>query len=277
MDYIEVNIPITNNELGEILIAELSDLPFEGFEQNSTLIKAYIPQEILPDYKEQVDSIIAKYNISDSRYISIESKNWNQEWESNFERVEIEDKILIRAPFHTPDNRFEHEVVIMPKMSFGTGHHATTHLCSDMLTKMNISAKRGLDMGSGTGVLSIIAIKYGAESMDAIDIDEWAYENCSENLAQNNAEGKVTPHLGNALLLEGKNYDFVVANINLNILLSDMHRYILTLSGGGELIMSGFFVSDIPSLKAKAESLGMRYLGHNEREGWAVIHLVKQV
>ncbi len=275
MDYVELNIPITNSEFGEIITAELADYPFESFTEQSGQLKAYIPQERLADCKEQIDEILASYSISGARYISIETQNWNAQWESNFEQVEVGHEILIRAPFHSPNPHFRTEVVIMPKMSFGTGHHATTHLMSEMITKIDVAGKRGLDMGSGTGVLAIIAVKYGAVAVDAIDIDEWAYENCQENIQVNGVSGSVTAMWGGASLIEGNNYDFILANINRNILLADMHQYIATLNQGGTLLLSGFFVEDVEVLRKKAESLGMSYVGHCERDGWAVMHLTR--
>ncbi len=276
MDYVELNIPISSSEIGEILTAELADYPFESFTEQKGQLKAYIPQDRLADCKEDVDELLASYSVEGARYISIETQNWNAQWESNFEVVEVDREILIRAPFHAPNPEFRTEVVIMPKMSFGTGHHATTYLMSQKISQIDIAGKHGLDMGSGTGVLSIIAAKYGAAAIDAIDIDQWADENCRENIVQNGVEAQITPMLGDASLIEGRHYDFVVANINRNILLADMHRYIATLPVGGILLLSGFFVDDIEVLRQKAESLSMHFEGYTEREGWAVMHLIKE-
>ncbi|MFR9513622.1 MAG: 50S ribosomal protein L11 methyltransferase [Rikenellaceae bacterium] len=271
MDYVELNIPIPTSEMGEIITAELADFPFESFKEEGEQLKAYIPQERLADCKEKVDEVLACYEVRGARYISIETQNWNAQWESNFEVVEVGSEILIRAPFHAPNPAFRTEVVIMPKMSFGTGHHATTHLMSEMITKIDLAGKRGLDMGSGTGVLAIIAVKYGAEAVDAVDIDEWAYENCCENIEQNGVADRIKPFWGGVSLIDGANYDFILANINRNILLSDMESYVATLRQGGSLLMSGFFVEDIAPLRQKAESLGLTFVGHSERDGWAVV------
>ncbi len=275
MDYVELNIPISESEISEILTAELADFPFESFTEQGGQLKAYIPQDRLADCKESVDELLERYSIVGARYISIETQNWNAQWESNFEVVEVDREILIRAPFHAPNPEFRTEVVIMPKMSFGTGHHATTYLMSSMLSKIDVRGLRGLDMGSGTGVLAIIAVKYGAAAVDAIDIDEWADENCRENIEQNGVAGAITPMLGDAALLEGRSYDFIVANINRNILLGDMHRYVATLAAGGTLLMSGFFVEDVEVLRQKGESLGLKYESVCERDGWALLHLTK--
>ncbi len=273
MDYVELNIPLSGGDLGEIMTAELADFPFDSFTTEGEHLKAYIPQEQLADCKAEVDALLARYSIVGARYISIETQNWNAQWESNFEPVEVGDEVYIRAPFHQPNPNFRTEVVIMPKMSFGTGHHATTHLMSAMIAQLGVEGKRGLDMGSGTGVLAIIAIKYGAVAMDAIDIDDWADENCRENIGVNGVAEAITPMLGDASLLKGRSYDFVVANINRNILLGDMSTYISTLSEGGDLLMSGFFCEDVAIVRAKAEELGMNYVGEHAMNGWALLHM----
>ncbi len=272
MDYVELNIPISSEELGDILTAELADFPFDSFQTQSGYLKAYIPQQQLADCMTDVDDILRGYNVEGFRYISIETQNWNAEWESNFERVAVGGtKLLIRAPFHEADANFEREVVIMPKMSFGTGHHATTHLMSEAIIDFGVSGLSGLDMGSGTGVLAIVAMKCGAVAMDAIDIDEWAYENCLENIAVNGVESGVNPMLGDASLIEGRSYDFVLANINRNILYADMPRYCAALRSGGVLFMSGFLEADIAVLTARATELGFVADGQNVRDGWVVL------
>lgn len=275
MDYVELNIPLSGGELGDILTAELADFPFDSFTTEGEHLKAYIPQESLADCKEQVDALLVRYNVEGARYISIETQNWNAQWESNFSPVEVGSEIYIRAPFHESNPNFRTEVVIMPKMSFGTGHHATTHLMSAAISTLDIKGKRGLDMGSGTGVLAIIAIKYGAEAMDAIDIDDWADENCRENIEVNGVSAQVTPMLGDASLLHGRHYDFAVANINRNILLGDMATYASTLAEGGDLLLSGFFVEDVATLRTKAEEIGLSYVGEHSMNGWALLHLRK--
>ncbi len=159
----------------------------------------------------------------------------------------------------------------MPKMSFGTGHHATTWLMTAELMKRDLSGLSGLDMGSGTGVLAIVAVKRGAEHVDAVDIDDWAYENSRENIAENGVEGRVTPVLGDASAIAGREYDFILANINRNILLADMPRYAETLRAGGELIMSGILERDVQAIEERAAGLGLRPEGTRVREGWAVV------
>jgi ribosomal protein L11 methyltransferase len=272
MNYIELNIPVKDQFESEMLVAELAELPFDSFEEDEDLLKAYIPADKLPDNKAKADAVIAARGITGQRYIEIETQNWNSVWEAQFDPVDVEGKLLIRAPFHAPCCDGRVEIIIMPKMSFGTGHHATTYLMSAEMTDHDFVGKRVLDMGSGTGVLAILAAKMGAASVDAIDIDEWAYQNSIENIEANGVQGVVHPIMGDAGAIVGKSYDTVLANINRNILLADMPRYVATLNhAGGELIMSGILERDIEIISEKAVSLGMWPAGQRLREGWAVV------
>ncbi len=274
MDYIELNMPL-EGERAEIMTAELSDYPFESFKQEGPTLKAYIPQERLVDCKEEVDRLLAAYGVEGVRYISIESQNWNALWESNFTPVDVDGRLYIRAPFHAPAPEGVMEVVIMPKMSFGTGHHATTCLVSGYLMELDLQGRRGLDMGSGTGVLAIVAVKCGAEAVDAVDIDTWADENCRENIATNAVEAQITPILGDARVLAGRHYDFIAANINRNILVGDMAAYVHAMHPGADLVMSGFLESDIPIIRAAAEAEGLAFVSSRLRDGWAAVHCKK--
>ncbi len=281
MDYVELNIAIADEEQGEILVAELAEFPFESFEtEGKTRLKGYIPQDKLADCKGEVDELLAHYGITGARYISIETQNWNAEWESNFERVEVGDRLLIRAPFHEVDPSFEREVIIMPKMSFGTGHHATTHLMAEWTMDLGAEGRlfgaEGLDMGSGTGVLAIVAAKEGAKSIDAVDIDEWADENCRENIEVNGVQEVVHPMLGDFARVEGRSYDFILANINRNILVANMPRFAAALRSGGVLLISGFLEQDIETLKGAATTHGLTPIGERVRDGWVVIRVEKK-
>lgn len=275
MDYIELTIPVTSTEQAEILTAYLADYPFDSFSSEKERLKAYIPQELLADCKEEVDQLLHNEGISEARYVSIEAQNWNALWESNFDPVDVDGRIYIRAPFHTAPAPGVLDVVIMPKMSFGTGHHATTHLMSATIADLDLKGLEGLDMGSGTGVLAIIAAMQGAAHIDAVDIDEWADENCRENIITNGVAEQITPILGDASAIEGRSYDFILANINRNILLSDMPRYEATLRSGGTLLMSGILECDIASIRARAEELGLQPVESRLRNGWAMVRVVK--
>ncbi|MFR9634138.1 MAG: 50S ribosomal protein L11 methyltransferase [Rikenellaceae bacterium] len=210
----------------------------------------------------------------------METQNWNAQWESNFERVEVGDRLLIRAPFHPADSKFQSEVVIMPKMSFGTGHHATTHLMAEWTMDLGaegcLAGARGLDMGSGTGVLAIVAAKEGAAAVDAVDIDDWADENCRENIVVNGVEGVVTPILGDVSRVEGRRYSFILANINRNILVGDLPRYATALEEGGVLLISGFLEQDVEILQARAREVGLTPVAERVRDGWVAMRIDKR-
>ena len=274
MNYISLNIAFSDDLQAEILTAELADYPFESFEADAGTLKAYIPQEQLADCKGEVDALLAHYGVQ-GRYIAIETQNWNAVWESNFPPVDVEGRLLIRAPFHEPAPAGVMEVVVMPKMSFGTGHHATTWLVSRAVLDLGVAGRRGLDMGSGTGVLSIVAAKCGAAHVDAVDIDEWAYENCVENIRANGVETRVTPLLGDIGAIAGRRYDFIAANINRNILLAQLPAYAAALDAGGWLLMSGILEADVAPLSEAARAAGFSVTGHALRNGWARVDAVK--
>lgn len=274
MDYISLQIPVADAEQGEILTAELADYPFESFETEGSTLKAYIPGDRLADCKSEVDALLERYGVL-GRYIAIETQNWNALWERNYPATDVEGRLRIRAPFHEAAPAGELEVVVMPKMSFGTGHHATTWLMSRAVLDLGVSGRRGLDMGSGTGVLSIVAVKCGATHVDAVDIDDWADANCRENIAANGVSDRITPMLGDVRRIAGRHYDFILANINRNILLADMPSYAAALNAGGDLVMSGFLEADVPSIVAAAGELGMTLVERAERNGWMMVHVRK--
>lgn len=276
MNYIELNISVADAQMAEILTAELSELPFDSFVAEKGTLKAYIPQDALVECKEEADEILARYNVEQSRYVQIESQNWNALWESNFEPVDVDGRVLIRAPFHPSSSTAEMEIVIMPKMSFGTGHHATTKMMVQMILDSNFKSLKGLDMGSGTGVLAIAACKCGAEAVDAVDIDDFAYENCGENIVTNGVAERINPILGDARAIAGKSYDFILANINRNILLGDMDAYLRSLNSGGELFVSGFLDEDVDALNSAAVARGLTPHLEKHIAGWAALSFVKE-
>lgn len=224
---------------------------------------------------QQTDDLLARYGIADRRYIAIESQNWNALWEQNFTPVDVDGRILIRAPFHASQPGYELEVVVMPRMAFGSGHHATTCLVASALCDLSLTGKRGLDMGCGTGVLAIVAAKRGAATVDAVDIDEWAEANCRENAAANGLAERIVPMLGDAGRIAGRKYDFIAANINRNILTMDMPAYAEALDTGGDLLMSGFLEEDVPVIEARARACGLDPVEVRMRDGWAMVHVKK--
>lgn len=274
MNYIALNIDSVEEELSEILTAELADYPFESFETGEGTLSAYIPQEKFAGCKAGVDALLARYGVA-GRYDVIETQNWNALWESDFPPVDLQGRLLIRAPFHRPAAQGVMDVVVKPDMSFGTGHHATTRLMACAVLDLGVAGRRGLDVGSGTGVLSIVAAKCGAVHVDAVEIDERAAANCRENIAANGVGDSVEPMPGDVGRIAGRQYDFILANINRNILLADMAAYAAALAPGGDLLMSGFLAEDIPVVVAAAARQGLGQVGTDFEEGWAMLHVRK--
>ena len=275
MDYTVLHIAVSDDEQAEILTAELADFPFESFETEDGLLKAYIPAVRLSGCKTDVDALLARRGV-EGRYAVIPTQNWNASWESDFPPVDVEGRLRIRAPFHDPAPAGEMEAVVLPRMSFGTGHHATTWLMSRAVLGLGVAGRTGLDMGSGTGVLAIVAAKCGAEHVDAVDIDDWADANCRENIAANGVADRITPMLGDVRRIAGRHYGFILANINRNILLADMPVYAAALDAGGDLVMSGFLEPDVPAITACAEKLGLRPVATAVKEGWVTVHVRKE-
>ncbi len=278
MNYIEVNFTISANESAEInaemareiLIAELGTLSFESFVNTDKGMQAYIQEEDFVEQEVRDLYLLENPDFSISMdVITIEQQNWNAEWEKSFEAIEVDGKCVVRASFHEK-KEVEFDIVIEPKMSFGTGHHETTHQMIAQLMNMDVSGKRVLDMGCGTGVLAILACMKGANSITGIDIDEWAFENTLENVRQNKCS-QIIVKQGGAELLKNASYDVILANINRNILLNDMEAYTNTMSSGGQIAFSGFYTSDISSIDSKARSLGLRLLRQSEKNNWAAL------
>lgn len=273
--YTKLSIHATE-EQGEILAAYLADYPFESFDYADGLFNAYAQQNALDETLAEIEQMLEEEGFVDYFFEEIEAQNWNSVWESDFEEVEVKDKVLIRAPFHEARPNYSGlEVIIQPKMSFGTGHHATTRLMVEMILNSAVEGKRILDMGSGTGVLAIVAAKLGAESVLAVEIDDMAEESVRENIALNDVADKITSVCGDASAIEGEKFDIVLANINRNILLADMEAYAATLSAGGELIISGFLQEDIAILAKKAKKLGFKQTDLLACDEWQSLRFTK--
>ena len=273
MKYKEYTIEVADDQDREILIADLGDLSFDSFAEEDRLLKAYIAEQAERENRDEIDRFLhdAQRNY---RVEELPDQDWNAVWESNFEPIDVAERCRIRAPFHPKNPACLYDIVIMPKMAFGTGHHATTYLMADEIMRQNLSGLSGLDMGSGTAVLSILAILSGAAHVDAIDIDEWAYRNGAENVQGNGMENAISVELGDASLLAGRHYDFVLANINRNILLADMEAYAATLSSGGILLVSGILEADVPTIVECAEKFGLERDEVRYRSGWSVVKFI---
>jgi ribosomal protein L11 methyltransferase len=258
----------------EILIAELSYAGFESFLENEEGVTAYVVSEEF-DEEAFAGLHILQSGEFEITYTSqeIEKINWNIEWEKNFNPITIDDQCSVRAPFHEkPETEFD--IIIEPKMSFGTGHHATTHMMLQFILKNDWEGKKVLDMGCGTGVLAILTEMKGAKSVDAIDIDNWCYLNTMENVERNNCE-RISVYEGDASLLEGKHYDMTIANINRNILLEDISKYSECLNPGGKLFLSGFYIEDIPAIEEECNLNGLKIEDELEQENWAGLSFIK--
>ena len=274
-NYTKLSIFATE-EQGDILTAYLSDFPFDSFDYAEGLLNAYITQPDFVECRDEIEALLCNEGILDYYFEEIEQQNWNAVWESDFQEVEVKNKVLIRAPFHEPRQNYKGlEIVIQPKMSFGTGHHATTQLMVEMLLSSIIKGKRVLDMGSGTGVLAIVAAKLGAESVLAVEIDDMAEESVRENIELNNVADKIESVCGDASAINGKEFDIVLANINRNILLADMEAYTKTLSEGGELVISGFLADDIEILTKQAKKLKFSRTDKRSCAEWQALKFTK--
>lgn len=257
----------------EILISLLGDMGFDSFVENEVGFEAYIPEELEGDLQ------LTEFEFDDFAFSfdkeRIEQTNWNAEWEKNFEPVLVDDLLLIRAPFHEPNKAVKHEIVIMPKMSFGTGHHDTTWLMCKQLFDLDIKGRSVLDMGCGTGVLAILAKKLGAGEVVGIDIDAWSVENSIENCANNNS-ADIEVKLGDKELLDNyKAFDIILANINKNVLKVQIPLYAKLLKTKGVLLLSGFFNTDVEELEQHAKANQLNLLQTFTKNNWTVMKLEK--
>lgn len=282
MKYIEVTITLNPiDPYRDLLVDALgNEGPYDSFVETSDGLKAYVPKDQYDaDWlQSQIDNL-HQFSTFNSQFSIQEmpDKNWNEEWEKQHQPVLVEadngKKIWVRAPFHEHRSDVDYEIEIEPKMSFGTAHHATTYMMLSYVAELPVEGLRVLDMGCGTAVLGILAKMRGAQYVEGIDIDEWAYNNAMENVQRNGVE--MTIRIGDALLLRDRQdkFDLIIANINRNILLNDMAAYVAALNTEGTLLLSGFYESDIPALQQHAESLGLHLRQTKTRQSWASLKL----
>lgn len=257
----------------EILMAELIEIGFDSFTEESDGILGYIPEEL---FSEDALKSIPLMNNPDVEisysFALMPNINWNEEWEKNFTPINVENKVLIRAEFHQ-ENPNLHEIIIQPKMSFGTGHHPTTHLMIQQMLDMDFMDKKVLDMGCGTSVLGIFAKQKDASEVVAIDIDEWSVENSIENAERNNVKLRISQ--GTADNLGGEDFDIILANINRNILISDIPTYVSVLRDKGKLLLSGLCFFDVEDILEVCDKQGLRLINKQQREEWCSLLLEK--
>ena len=276
MNYIEYQFTISPIEpWREILMALLTECGFESFTDSDEGLNAYVKknEENLNCVKERVE-VLHDAEIKFER-TEIEQQNWNAIWESGFQPIIVNDQCYIRAEFHEPKPEIPYEIVIQPKMSFGTGHHATTHLMVEYIMESDWNGKDVLDMGCGTSILAILAKMKGADYVEAIDIDDWAVENSVENAERNSVE--INVKLGDAGILGERKFDVIIANIQRNILMEDIPKYAKVLNfANGELILSGLMEEDFEDIKSKCEENGLEFVSKKQRNEWIALRFQKQ-
>ncbi len=271
MDFLEYNFTISPpTPWSEILLAKLSQIEFDSFEENDTGLKAYIKRDF--DDEEFVQEQIGEMEAAQITYEkqNIQQVNWNEEWEKNFQPISVDDRCYIRAEFHEEKPNVKYDIVIQPKMSFGTGHHETTHLLIEFILDTEFDNKVVLDMGTGTGILGILAKMRGAESVDAIDIDEWSYENAIENAERNKVNIQVMKG-GAESIPPSTEYDIILANINKNVLIEDMPFYVNQLKKGGTLFLSGLYNFDEDDIRKETEKYGLTFEAKRIRNEWIAL------
>lgn len=261
--YIEITFSVSDADLQQVLIAQLSEAGIEGFEENETALIAFVPQD---EYdREKITAIAGQYSVTFTEQV-IEEQNWNAVWESNFDPVVVDDFVAIRAGFHAPVKGVELEIVITPKMSFGTGHHATTFMMMRQMRFLDFTGKKVIDFGTGTGVLAILAEKRGAADIYAIDYDDWSIENATEN-CQNNQCSRVRLKMADNAADAGK-ADIILANINKNVILDNLVHLKNNLDEGGIMLLSGLLTSDEEDIVKAALPLSLQLKGKEIMNNW---------
>jgi ribosomal protein L11 methyltransferase len=264
-DYCELSIT-ANTSMQEILVAELAGIGYDGFEESEEVLKAYIGSD---DFKQSdLDILLSKYDVKYSKSI-INKQNWNALWESNFEPVQVDDFVGIRAGFHPSFTDTTHEIVITPKMSFGTGHHATTYMVMKLMQELDFTGKTVFDFGTGTGILAILAEKLGAKRVVAVDNDDWCIENASENISINLCNSIGIHKVNN--MSNDTCYDIILANINRNIILDNIDALRQSMAGGGQLLLSGLLKADEIDIINACNLLGLTHKKTLERNGWIAL------
>ena len=276
MNYTKITFKLTpdSEENREILVAVLADLAFESFDETEEQVLGYVPGEIFNFAEMNEITSTLPFSVHTENEM-IPDQNWNEVWEKNyFKPLLIGNRCLVRAPFHSDYEPAEFELVIEPKMAFGTGNHETTTLVAEPILNMELTGKTVLDMGCGTGILGMLASLKGAKSVTAIDIDTWSFESTVENARLNNIFN-LEAKLGDASLLGNESFEIIFANIHKNVIINDLPVYESVLQSGGKLYLSGFYTHDMADVKAKAESLGLRETGFHEKNNWVVYSFEK--
>jgi ribosomal protein L11 methyltransferase len=266
MHYLKYNFTIKNDAESEMLMALLSNAGFESFEETKGSLSAFIPQQ--NDDSIELDGILKIIPSLFTKQI-IEPQNWNQKWERSFDPIQVDDFVAVRAAFHTPIVGVTHEIIITPKMSFGTGHHATTYMMMQQMKSIDFLGKQVVDYGSGTGLLAILAEKMGAKKIVAIDYDDWCIENASENIAANECANVAL--IKNDTIGQVSAFDVVLANINLNIILSNVNAIKNCCKPNATILLSGFLVNDLSQITSALKINGVNYISHLQNGEWICV------
>lgn len=243
-----------------------AEIDMEGLEEKENEIELYLNEQQAEAGEEQIAVICTTHNTHFTKN-KMENKNWNEQWESNFQPIKIDDFVFVRATFHPENNTVKHEIIIEPKMSFGTGHHPTTSQMMQNMRLLDFKNKTILDIGSGTGILAILADKLNAASSVALDNDEWCYKNCMENITLNNTQ-QVQPELGGIEQIGNRKFDIILANIHRNFLVENMHKLAEALNNNGYLIVSGFYSDDTKMILDKALEQHLIATYHTTQHNW---------
>jgi len=263
---LELRIDTRDEEVRQILIAKLAEIGYESFEETQDTLNAYIPVEKFSE--AELEETIQLFHLKYSKE-QIAQRNWNEEWEKNFQPVVIDDFCTVRASFHEKNPETKFDIVITPKMSFGTGHHATTYMMLDLMRGISFHEKTVFDFGTGTGILAILAEKLGAKNVLAIDIDEWSIVNARENLLLNECEKIALEQTGN--IQSSQSFDIMLANINRNVILESLPQIVPILKADGEVLLSGLLKEDFEVVDEKLREFGMIISERREKNGWIAI------
>ncbi len=275
-EFIQLDFANTNECQNELLIALLANIGYTGFEEGNISLMAFIPQ--VDFNKEELDAVLKVIPVGYTRSI-IEEENWNAKWESSFKPIVVNDSVCrtpwvaIRAGFHQPITSVKHEIIITPKMSFGTGHHATTYLMIEQMEGIDFTGKTVLDFGTGTGILAILSEMMGASEINAIDNDDWSITNAIENITANNCKRIIVENTGRIPV--GKIFDIILANINLNVIKDSLEAIANASKNGTVVLLSGFLVTDEPSILKELLKNGFKHLATSQKGEWICLQVQK--